>query len=179
MSFYQNPFQSQHEYQPQYSYDPNDFRNFMGSRIPQGYRFPPEDKIPPLLPEQVGPTNVLLRMLAIWFSVFNITPMGGGKTFMTLFMAWFLRLPVVWFGPIVTESKVRQVARDFGVPVLAFYSYSSIAGSRKNQPANPFLDRVSVEHPKNPGSKDYFKPTLLFQQLVQLPRYENSFGVPL
>lgn len=134
--------------------------------------FPSHEMIPPLYSFQIATANRLNRLLQIVRIILNITPMGGGKTFYTIFSAWTFGLSLIVIGLGTIEEKWRDVAKAFGVPMLAYYNYTGINGKHgKNgsttQPKCLLIRRVAVPNQNNDGSGDYYQPTELLQALVE------------
>lgn len=127
---------------------------------------PAEDDIPPLLTFQIATANIYLRMLGISPIILNTTPMGGGKTYYTCFIAWFLRLPLILIGLSTMRPKWCDVSKKFGVPLLAYYTFTDINGTKTKQPKCPLIRRVFVPNEKNDGTQDYFEPTELLDRLA-------------
>lgn len=106
-----------------------------------------QDEIIPieLWESQIDHFNRIISILMLWHVYLDTSPMGAGKTVVTLAVCAALRLNLVVIGPLSTLSMWEHEAAKYGVRLLYAMSYQKLAGTSKSGCNHALLDRGQTE----------------------------------
>ncbi len=135
--------------------------------VPSVPSFPAQFVLINLWPTQTAHYARIRNILSRWVAYLDTSPMGSGKTVVTLKVAQELRLPMIVIGPLSTLAMWKSTAIKFGVPIIMTMSYQSMRGTAKNHPKHGLLTRIDEEiphtgnkpKPKKPKMRTSFHPT--------------------
>ncbi len=115
-----------------------------------------------LRPSQVGTFKDIMLILQNVVSCINVSPLGAGKTVMTLATADQFDYNLVVFAPKTIHGTWVKECKKYNVPLSAVFTYEALTGSRDGFLNNSLLYRQKV------GKETHFTPTDTFRQ------YANS-----
>ena len=114
-----------------------------------------EEEIVPisLWETQVKHFQRISDILMKWHAYLDTSPMGSGKTIVTLAICAIFNLNLVVIGPLSTLSMWETSAKKHGIKLIYSMSYQKLSGTIKSGCNHPFINRVGDEF--NPS--DYLK----------------------
>ncbi len=141
-----------------------------------------------LWPTQSAHYARIRNILSRWVAYLDTSPMGSGKTVVTLKVAQDLRLPIIVVAPLSTLATWRETAAKFGVPIIMTMSYQSMRGSFKKPKPEPeeynyqkdlshgLLRRIDEKISYDEAGKKYKKPkrNTTFHPTATLTNYMRS-----
>jgi len=98
-----------------------------------------------LWPHQLGHFENLLTILQKRTSALDTSVMGTGKTYTSLALAIWFRMPIFVICPVAAVNMWRATARMLGVPVIEIISYDSLRGRVDvDRLSHPWLIRENI-----------------------------------
>ena len=110
-----------------------------------------------LLNNQKNHFERMTKIITTNFAALDTSPMGTGKTYVTLKIAQTFNLPVLVVAPLNVTTMWVDVAKKYGVKVIESLSYRKLGGCERSGCNHDYLVRMS----------DTFYPSQLFTNLLQ------------
>ena len=105
---------------------------------------------------QVPHFQRVCKILKSWHSYLDTSPMGAGKTIVTLAICAVFKLNLAVVAPLSTLSMWEETAATYGVRLISTMTYQKLAGTKKNGCNHPFIYR----------SDDSYRPTDYLRQWI-------------
>ena len=121
-----------------------------------------------LWPSQVDHFTRIKKILQGWIAYLDTSPMGSGKTIVTLKVAQHFNIPIIVVAPLSVLKTWEITSQKYGVPVILAMTYQAMRGSSINPPKHGLLRRVDrqieveIKSGKNKGQMKTVKETDFF-----------------
>lgn len=122
-----------------------------------------------LRPNQIAWAKSVLKILKKNPLYLDTSVMGRGKTYILIWVAIYLGLPIMVFGPVSSIAVWRRVAAEFGVKIIYGGSYASARGSKTYEPTHKYLTRRDYVEDVDGALMDMieFKVTKKYLEIVK------------
>ena len=110
-----------------------------------------------LQPHQIKHAEKLKHIININSGYIDGSPTGSGKTFVTMFLAKYLKLPLYIICPSDVIANWTNVCSSYKIPVIDIITYQSFTSKKGNQPKHGLLERYDTVIGKDEITK--FRPT--------------------
>lgn len=86
--------------------------------------------------------NQIERIVGSFPGYIDASPTGSGKTYVTMYLAKKMNLPLYIICPTDVESNWRDLCTRFGVNIIDVITYQSFASRKGKQPSHGLLERT-------------------------------------
>lgn len=107
---------------------------------------------------QINHYRRILEIIKRWFIWLDKSPTGSGKTFVTLAIAKSCGFQLLIVCPVIMESKWRELAELYNIPIVDIISFHRLAGRSSK-----------VDHPYLIKAEEGYEATLEYKELLQTP----------